>query len=154
MEIRQGDLERPEVSALLADHVAEAQHHSPAEYVFALDVDALRAPDITVWTVWNDEDLAGMGALRELDNGHGEIKSMRTLPGFLRQGVGSKVLRRAIMVARARGYSRLSLETGTAASYAPAHALYLRYGFSFCGPFEPYTANPHSRFMTKRLITS
>jgi len=151
MRIVVDDLSGPEVAALLAAHLDGMHRHSPPESVHALQLDALRAPDITFWTAWDDTGLLGCAALRQLDAGHGEIKSMRTAEAHLRKGVAAGLLEHLIVEARRRGYTRLSLETGSGAAFEPAHALYLKYGFKYCGPFDGYMDDPFSRFMTLAL---
>jgi putative acetyltransferase len=124
---------------------------SPPEQVFALDLAKLRAPGITFWTVWDADTLLGCGALKELSPAHGEIKSMRT-PALARgKGAGRAVLEHIISVARQRGYTRLSLETGTHPAFEPAHSLYRSKGFVPSGPFGSYNADPHSVFMVLEL---
>ncbi len=117
----------------------------------ALDLEGLRADNVTFWSAWDGDDLLGCAALKELDPGHGEIKSMRTAQTHLGKGVGSALVDHIVGVARERGYSTLSLETGSGPAFEPAHALYLKHGFEFCGPFGDYTNDPFSRFMTLRL---
>ncbi|WP_040810133.1 GNAT family N-acetyltransferase [Nocardia concava] len=151
MRIVIDDLTGPEVIGLLEDHVREMLANSPEESMHALDVEALRKPELTFWSAWEDGELAGCGALKELDPTHGEIKSMRTTAAFRGRGVASQVLRHIIDAGRARGYARLSLETGAAEFYLPAVRLYERYGFEFCGPFADYVPDPHSVFMTLEL---
>jgi putative acetyltransferase len=150
-EIRVDDLRGAEIAALLAEHVASMHLHSPPESVHALDLEGLRAPDVTFWSVWYGDVLVGCGALKELAPDHGELKSMRTASSHLRCGVATAVLEYIVGVARARGYRRLSLETGSAEAFAPARALYARFGFQFCGPFGGYVEDPYSVFMTRAL---
>jgi putative acetyltransferase len=111
----------------------------------------LRAPDITFWTVWDETELAGCGALKELGRDHGEIKSMRTATTYLRKGVATVVLRQIIGEARRRGYRRLSLETGAMPFFEPARALYAKFGFTRCAPFADYREDPNSVFMSMTL---
>ena len=151
MLIREDDLRGPEIAALLGAHLAGARRHSPPESVHALDLDALRAPDITFWTLWDGSDLLGCGALKELDPLHGEIKSMHTAEAHRRRGVAARILTHIIDEARRRRYRRLSLETGSPAAFAPARALYARFGFVACGPFADYREDPYSVFMTRDL---
>lgn len=145
------DLSRPEVHALLAEHLQDMYEFSPPESVHALNLDGLRASDITFWTVWNETELVACGALKELDPRHGEVKSMRTPASKRRQGAGRFVLSHIIDVARRRGYQRLSLETGAMEPFKPAHRLYESYGFSYCGPFGSYTEDPSSIFISLEL---
>ncbi|UFS96948.1 GNAT family N-acetyltransferase [Nocardia huaxiensis] len=151
MRIAVDDLTRPAVIALLEAHVAEMLDNSPEQSMHALDVAALRKPDITFWSIWDGDELAGCGALKELDPTHAEIKSMRTAAAFQGRGVASLLLRHILEEAHARGYTRLSLETGASDFYRPAVRLYERHGFDRCGPFADYAEDPHSLFMTKAL---
>ena len=151
MDIRVDDLSGPEIAMLLAEHLRSMYLHSPPESVHALDLERLRAPDITMWTVWQERELLGCGALKELDRQHGEIKSMRTARRHLRKGVASALMRHMLAEARRRSYRRLSLETGSMAAFAPARELYRRFGFERCGPFGEYIEDPNSVFMTRKL---
>jgi putative acetyltransferase len=155
MDIRADDLSSPEIIALLVEHRRRMFLHSPPQDVHALDLDGLRRPDITLWSAWRDAQLAGCGALRELDPAHGEIKSMRTADAFLRQGVGAAILVHIMGEARRRGYRRLSLETGKQDAFAPARALYARHGFHPCGRFGDYPeGDTSSYFMTLEIGAS
>lgn len=145
------DLSGAEVRDLLRRHVASALQHSPPESVHALDVDGLRQPGVSFWTAWQDGELLGCCALKEIDAGHGEVKSMRTVDTHQRRGVGARLLQHLIEEAVARGYHRLSLETGSMAAFAPARTLYARHGFEACPPFGEYVEDPYSVFMTRRL---
>lgn len=148
MNIRVDDLSGPEILQLLQDHLQSMYLHSPPESVHALDLEALRKPEITFWTVWQDAELMGCGALKELDATHGEIKSMRTVSAHMRKGVAAVMLRHIFEEARKRSYRRLSLETGSMEAFAPARSLYTRFGFKPCGPFADYVEDPYSVFMT------
>lgn len=150
-DFREDDLSGPEVAALLHEHLASVAQHSPPESVHAFDLAALRAPDVTFWSVWQGSELVGCGALREIDGTHGEIKSMRTASAHLRKGVAAALLGHLLNEARRRAYRRLSLETGSMDAFAPAHALYVRFGFEPCGPFADYVEDPYSMFMTLEL---
>lgn len=154
MRIEVDDLSRPQVHALLAEHLANMHELSPPEQVFALDLNKLRADDITFWTVWEQDELVGCGALKELTPTHGEIKSMRTPASARGRGAGRAVLAHIISVAQQRGYTKLSLETGTHAAFGPAHNLYRSNGFVISGPFGSYLPNEHSVFMELRLSAS
>ena len=151
MKIEIDDLSRPEVGALLNEHLESMYALSPPESVHALNLDKLRTPDITFWTAWEGGTLVGCGALKELDRAHGEVKSMRTPKSLRRRGAGRAILDHLIGTARARGYKRLSLETGTAADFHPAHRLYESAGFKYCGPFGSYVEDPNSIFMALEL---
>jgi len=151
MKIEQGKLDHPAVLALLEAHHQDMLLHSPVGSVHALDISGLQADGVTFWTLWVGGNLAGCGAIKQLENGHGEIKSMRTSSDFLRQGIAAKLLTHIIEQARGRGYQRLSLETGTASAFAPAHQLYQQFGFSVCQPFGDYKIDPFSLFMSRKL---
>lgn len=154
MHIELDDLTRPAVHQLLREHLNQMHELSPPESVHALDLTKLRAPDITFWTVWDQGTLLGCGALKELSRKHGEVKSMRTPQALRRQGAGKAVLVHIVNEARARGYERLSLETGSAPAFQPAHRLYERFGFRFGGPFGDYAPDPHSVFMSLELAAA
>ncbi|MFD6354015.1 GNAT family N-acetyltransferase [Nocardia tengchongensis] len=151
MRIEVDDLTGPQVIGLLEAHVTEMLANSPEDSMHALDVAALRKPEITFWSAWDGGELAGCGAIKELDPAHGEIKSMRTTAAYRGRGVASQLLRHILAEAGARGYRRLSLETGSSEFYRPAVRLYERYGFEHCGPFADYAEDPHSVFMTRAL---
>jgi putative acetyltransferase len=151
MLIRVDDLTGPEIRALLEEHLRNMHELSPPESVHALDLAALRRPEITFWTAWDGRTLLGCGALKELDRTHGEVKSMRTASAHRRKGVGRAMLVHIIAEARARSYARLSLETGSMAAFLPARMLYESFGFTSCAPFADYTDDPNSAFMTRTL---
>jgi putative acetyltransferase len=151
MEIRLDDLRGPEIRLLLEEHLRNMHELSPPESVHALDLDKLRRPEITFWTVWDRSELMGCGALKQIDPAHGEVKSMRTARPHLRKGVAAAVLEHILAEARRRGYRRLSLETGAPEAFLPARRMYERFGFRYCGPFEGYVEDPWSVFMTKDL---
>jgi putative acetyltransferase len=151
VHIELDDLTRPQVHRLLADHLADMHATSPAESVHALDLTGLRRPDVTMWTLWDDDVLLGCAALRELSPVSGEIKSMRTVAEARGRGLGRVLLEHVIAEARERGYARLSLETGAEDFFAPARRLYARHGFTECPPFGDYRLDPHSVFMTREL---
>lgn len=149
--IKLDDLMSPQIAELLADHLREMNEHSPPDSVHALDLENLRRPEITFWSIWDGEELVGCGALKELDEKHAEIKSMRTDPKYRGRGAGKLMLRHILDQAKQCGYQRLSLETGSMAAFEPARRLYAAHGFTPCGPFADYTLDPHSVFMTLEL---
>jgi putative acetyltransferase len=151
MHIIEDDLTGPEIRALLETHFAGMLASSPPGSCHFLDFDGLNAPDVTFWSLWDNNELAGCGALKQLSATHGEIKSMRTHEDHLRQGVGAMMLTHIISEARERGYRRLSLETGSSEAFVPAMALYEAHGFQYCPPFGDYVEDPFSRFMTLAL---
>ncbi|MBK9034521.1 MAG: GNAT family N-acetyltransferase [Myxococcales bacterium] len=145
------DLTGAAIRRLVAQHRTRMHAISPRDSVHALDVDALRQPDVTCWSAWAGADLAGCGALKQLDAARGELKSMRVADAFLGRGVGKAILAHLIAAARARGLTSLWLETGTGPAFAPAHRLYEGAGFVRCGPFTGYVADPFSVFMTRAI---
>lgn len=149
--IVEDDLSGAAIRALLEQHFAGMLANSPAGSCHFLDFDGLNAADVTFWSIHDGDALAGCGALRMLDAAHGEIKSMRTADAFLRRGVAARMLDHIIAQAKVRGLGRLSLETGSGAAFAPAIALYHRYGFADCEPFADYQPDPFSRFMTREI---
>jgi putative acetyltransferase len=146
-DIRQDDLSGQAVQALLALHLGGMHANSPPGHVFALDLSGLRAADMTVWSVWDGDDLAGVGALKSLGGGVGELKSMRTDPRHLRKGVAAALLDHIIAVARERNLKRLSLETGRGPAFEPALALYRKRGFVDGDAFADYASGAFSQFL-------
>ena len=151
MIIKPDNLTSPQIHQLLQQHLQSMALHSPPESIHALDIDALRQPGITFWTAWENGELLGCGALKELDAQHAEIKSMRTASAHLRKGVANALLAHIMDEAKRRSYQRLSLETGSAAAFEPAHRLYAASGFALCGPFAGYAADPYSVFMSREI---
>lgn len=151
MRIVVDDLSGPQIAAFLTEHVQEMRSITPVENAFALDLDGLRQPDITFWTVWDDDRVVGCGALKRLDADHAELKSMRTATARKRSGVASRLLEHIIAEARRMGFQRLSLETGSAEFFRPARSLYKKFGFEYCEPFADYEPSPHNVFLTRAL---
>ncbi len=151
LDVRADDLSGAATRALIAAHHADMRATSPIESCHVLDVDALREPGVRFWSAWSDDRLAGIGALKDLGDGSGEIKSMRVDDAFRGTGVGRAVLTRILDDARERGMTRLWLETGSQASFAPARGLYASAGFELCEPFGDYRPDRHSVFMTMAL---
>ena len=146
-QIRQDDLTGEATRALLALHMAGMLADTPPEFAFVLDLSGLQRPEITVWTVWDGDAVAGVGALKDLGDRTGELKSMRTAPAHLRKGVAAALLDHLIAEGRRRGYRRLSLETGTAAAFDPAVALYRSRGFQSGEPFADYEPSAFNQFL-------
>lgn len=147
----EGDLDSPDVLGLLALHFQSMNAASPPEYCHVLPSDGLRDPAITFWSLRDEGQLLGFGALKEIEPGHGEVKSMRTAPEALGRGVGGAMLAHIVEQARSRGYHRLSLETGSTQEFAAALRLYERDGFVPCGPFGGYPTSDFTRFFTREL---
>lgn len=150
MKIIEDDLSGSDVIRLLQEHLQDMQSTTPPESVHALDVSALRSPDITFWSAWQEEELLGCGALKTLDAvscpGSGEIKSMRTVAAHLRKGVAASLLRHIVDTAVQRSYKNLFLETGSMDAFAAARRLYENHGFVECAPFADYVEDPNSVF--------
>jgi putative acetyltransferase len=151
MQIKIDDLTGPAITGLLREHLENMAENSPPESMHALNVERLLGSDITFWSVWNDGELLGCGALKELSPQHGEIKSMRTVSRHRRQGVAARLLEHILEEAKKRNYIRVSLETGSMEAFAPAHHLYARFGFKECAPFADYIEDSNSLYMTKEL---
>lgn len=149
LTIKLDDLSGPEIAALIGEHLANMAENSPPESIHALNLDGLKRPDVTFWSAWVDGDLAGCGALKELDSQHGEVKSMRTAIAYRGKGIAKQVLAHLLEEAARRGYRRVSLETGSMEAFVPARRLYEGFGFTYCEPFADYAEDPNSVFMTK-----
>jgi len=151
--IKVDDLSDGEVIKLLEEHLADMYAISPPESVHALDVEALRSPNIKLFSAWICGELEGCLAIKRLSSSHSELKSMRTVAASRNNGVGSILLLYALNTAFDEGYRRASLETGTQAFFEPARKLYEKFGFRHCEPFSNYQLDPNSVFMTRELIT-
>lgn len=151
MKIATDDLSGPEIARFLDEHAQQMRSISPPESKHALDLDALRKPEITFWSVRDSDVLVGCAALKRLDAGHAELKSMRTMAARKRSGVASLLLEHTLTEAKRMGFTRLSLETGTADFFLPARRLYEKFGFMHCEPFADYQPDPNSTFMTREL---
>ena len=151
MRIEIDDVTRPQVLALLEEHLRNMYELSPPDQVFAFDASKLRAPGVTFWTAWEDGMLLGCAALKELSPTQGEVKSMRTPATLRRRGAGRALLDHLVQTSRERGYQELFLETARHPAFAPAQALYRSAGFKECGPFGSYQENGSSVFMSLQL---
>ncbi len=151
-QIKLDDLSGKEIFSLLQEHLEDMKVTSPPESKHALDLDGLKDSSVKFWTIWDGKKLAGCGAFKILDTEHAEIKSMRTSNQYQNKGVASTLLIHIIEQAKLFGLKKLSLETGTMDYFIPAHGLYKKHGFSFCGPFSNYIADPNSIFMSLELV--
>jgi putative acetyltransferase len=147
VRIVQDDLSGPETAALLRYHLEQMHLNSPPGSVFAFDIDRLRALDVTFWSAWEGDTLLGCGALKDLADETGEIKSMRTAPDHLRKGVAAALLDHIVGVARGRGYRRVSLETGSGPAFEPALTLYRKRGFVDGEVFGGYERSVFNQFL-------
>ena len=152
MRIVVDDLSGPAIAAFLTEHIEEMRSITPLESKHALDLDGLRRPEITFWSVLDGDDaVVGCGAVKALDASHAELKSMRTAQARKRSGIASLLLEHILAEASRMGFARISLETGSADFFRPARSLYEKYGFDYCEPFADYKLDPHSVFMTRTL---
>lgn len=151
MKIRIDDLSDPRIETFLNEHIEEMKSISPPESKHALDIESLKKPDITFWSIWQQEELVGCGALKELDSSHAEIKSMRVSSKHQGNKLASKLLSHIMTEARSKGYQKLSLETGSMAFFEPARKLYEKFGFKYCQPFANYKDDPNSLFLSLEL---
>lgn len=151
LTFRVDDLTGAATRALIARHLAGMHEHTPPESVHAFDIGKLRQADVTFWSVWLGEELAGCGALKQLDAERGEIKSMRVADPFLGRGIGRAILEHIIGEARTRRLRSLWLETGSSEAFRPALRLYESAGFARCAPFAGYVEDPFGIFMTRAL---
>jgi putative acetyltransferase len=151
MKIIVNDLSGPEIAAFIDDHVQDMRAITPLESKHALDLDGLRKPDVTFWSVHDGDTLVGCGAIKRLSADHAEVKAMRTDPSRRRSGIAALLLEHIIAESRRMGFTRLSLETGTAEHFAAARKLYERFGFAYTEPFADYTVDPHSTYMTRAV---
>lgn len=151
MDIRLDDLTGDDVAKLLGEHLQDMYATSPADSVHALDLSKLRQPHIDFWTIWENNQLAGCGAINRYSVEDVEIKSMRVSNAFRRRGVAATLLTFMLNEAKARGAKTVNLETGSMDFFIPARTLYARHGFIECGPFADYKADANSVFMTLSL---
>jgi putative acetyltransferase len=151
LEIRIDDLSGPAIAQFLEDHISEMREVTPLHSKHALDLEALRGPEVTFWSVLDGETVVGCGAIKALDTEHAEIKSMRTAAAYQRRGVASTLLRHIMAEAQRLGFNRLSLETGSFTFFQPARQLYLKHGFQYCEPVADYKKDPNSVHMTRPI---
>lgn len=151
MNIVVDDLSGPRIAEFLHEHVQEMRSITPLESKHALDLDGLRKPEVTFWSVRDGSSVVGCGAIKRLDTVHAELKSMRTAPARKRSGIASLLLDYILTEAKRMGFTRLSLETGAAEFFLPARKLYEKFGFEYCEPFADYQPDPNSVFMTRLL---
>jgi putative acetyltransferase len=151
MRIVEDDLSGPQIARFLQEHIQEMHSTTPAESVHAVDLEGLRKPEITFWSVMDGDAVVGCGAIKRLDSAHAELKSMRTTATRKRSGIASLLLEHILAEAKRMGFTRVSLETGSAGFFLPARRLYEKFGFEHCEPFAGYRPDPNSVFMTRLL---
>lgn len=148
MEIRLDDLSDSRIVEFLEEHLEDMRSVSPPESKHALDLHGLKDSAVMFWSMWDDQDLIACGALKHLEDGHAEVKSMRVSPALRGQGLASQLLTHILKEAVSRGYQRVSLETGSMPFFEPARRLYMSFGFKVCDPFADYHEDPNSVFMS------
>ena len=152
LKIKLDDFTDKRTIELISTHLAGMAENSPSESIHALNVAGLKQNEITFYSAWENDEIMGCGALKELPSKHGEVKSMRTAEIHLKKGVARAILQHIIKEAKRRGYTKLSLETGSMEAFQPARKLYESFGFTYCEPFDKYTDDPNSLFMTLNLL--
>ncbi len=148
MEIKTDDLGGAEIKALLQRHMDEMVATTPPGSCHYLDLNGLRAPEVTLWSLWEKGNLLGCGALQQLDTRHGEIKSMHVHSDHRGKGIAEIMLKHILQIAHQHSYTRLSLETGTTPAFVPARRLYEKYGFEECQAFGDYKSGSNNIYMT------
>ncbi len=151
MKIMLDDLKGVEIKEFLKDHLLEVSRYLPPESIHVIDIASLQKPNITFWSIWDEANIVGCGALKELDPKHAEIKSMRIASTHRKKGVASRLLKHIINEARKRNYAQISVETGSMDAFFPARRLYMKHGFQDSEPFGEYIEDPNSIFMTMYL---
>jgi len=151
LRVRPARTSEPDVAALIATHFDLMRASSPEDSCHVMEADALEREGAWVFAAEDQGSVVGIGALKEIAPGHGEIKSMHTAQTARGKGVARQVLLTLIDAAKEHNLARLSLETGSADMFAPARQLYAAEGFSICPPFADYTEDPLSTFMTREV---
>ena len=147
----EGNFDDPKVNELLTKHFIELRAASPEGSAHVLDIAGLKDPSIKFWSLWNNENLFGCGALKFLDKGHGEFKSIRVHDNFRKKGNGAKVINHLIEEAKKLDITKLSIETGAGNFFKPARKLFKKCNFVPCGPFAHYKEDINSIYLTKLI---
>ena len=147
----EGNFDHPEVNELLKKHFAELRDASPEGSAHVLDIPGLKSPSIKFWSLWEQSQLIGCGALKFLDENHGEFKSIRVHDNFRGKGYGIKIINHLINEAKNLKIQKLSIETGSGDFFAPARKLFDNCGFEPCPPFAHYKEDINSLYLTKLL---
>ena len=151
MKSIEGNFDNPEVDELLKNHFIELRSVSPAGSTHVLDIDGLKDPSIKFWSLWENEKLMGCGALKFLNENHGEFKSIRVADKFRKNGMGEKIISHLIDQAKQIGIKKLSTETGAGEFFAPARKLFKKFGFKKCKPFAHYKEDPNSCYYNLKI---
>ena len=144
MKSIEGNFSNSKVDELLKKHFIELRSVSPADSCHVLDIDGLKVSSIKFWSLWDNDKLIGCGALKFLEEGHGELKSIRVAESFRNKGYGIKVIQHLILEAQKLNIKKISLETGAGNFFLPARKLFEKCGFKNCEPFDNYKENPDS----------
>ena len=147
----EGNFDDPKVNDLLNKHFIELRSVSPAGSTHVLDIAGLNDQTIKFWSLWENKDLVGCGALKFLDKSHGEFKSIRVADKFRKKGVGERIIGHLIEEAKKLQITKLSIETGSGEFFSPARKLFTKFNFKNCGPFAHYKEDPNSCFFTKNI---
>ena len=150
----EGNFDNFEVNELLKKHFIEVRAASPEGSAHVLDIPGLKVPSIKFWSLWKNEKLIGCGALKFLDNDHGEFKSIRVHNDFRKKGYGIKVINHLIYEAQKLNIKKLSIETGAGDFFIPARKLFDKCGFEICEPFAHYRKDINSIYLTKIISNS
>ena len=151
MKSIEGNFDNSEVNDLLKKHFVELRQVSPAGSTHVLDIDGLKDPSIKFWSLWENNELIGCGALKFLEKNHGEFKSIRVADQFRKKGSGERIINHLIEEAKKLNIVKLSIETGAGEFFLPARKLFSKFGFKPCGPFAHYKEDPNSCYYTKNL---
>ena len=150
----EGNFDNPEVNELLTKHFIELRAASPEGSAHVLDINGLKVPSIKFWSLWENDKLLGCGALKFLDNEHGEFKSIRIHDNFREQGYGIKVINHLINKAKILKIKKISIETGAGNFFIPARKLFKKTGFDVCEPFAHYKEDVNSVYLTMLIDTT
>ena len=144
MKSIEGNFDNSEVNDLLNKHFLELRSVSPAGSTHVLDIDGLKDQSIKFWSLWENDELIGCGALKFLDDNHGEFKSIRIADKFRKNGLGTKIIDHLINEAKKLNIKKISVETGSGDFFLPARKLFKKCGFASCKPFAHYKKDPNS----------
>ena len=151
MKSIEGNFDNPDVNALLKKHFVELRSVSPAGSTHVLDIEGLKDNTIKFWSLWENNEIIGCGALKFLEKGHGEFKSIRVADNFRKKGIGEKIINHLILEAKKLNIVKLSVETGAGNFFQPARKLFNKFGFKECPPFAHYKEDPNSCYYTLKI---
>ncbi len=151
MKSIENNFDHPEVNSLLTKHFIELRSVSPEGSAHVLDIPGLKIPSIKFWSLWDNDQLIGCGALKFLSEEHGEFKSIRVDDKHRKKGMGEKIISHLIYQAKKIGIKKLSIETGAGDFFLPARKLFSKFGFKKCPPFAHYKDDPNSCYYTLNL---